>query len=287
MTTSSMENRCMIRDYVLSLTTQGPLYPPSEVMNGNGDFVVIGQINRSDSNGGVSTGWGCGIVSADLETPRFGERAPYAIIEEFQLPLTPRLRDMELYTLPLPLPCNNYPMTFAPSQCPEAATESRPSFPFHATPIPDLEACHGRKRTAPVTLGEWVAARGFLRISSMPERKAAEFAFEFSGLIPDSVYTIMALRARDLHPERPTRPGPLGAPNVFVADGEGRARYRAVMPDPFPDPGDPAGNRIVNVVVLWMSYQMNYGGAIGYYGLGGDIHAQLKLQAPSFQEFRT
>jgi hypothetical protein len=44
---------------------------------------------------------------------------------------------------------------------------------------------------------------------------------------------------------------------------------------------------VINVVVLWMSYQRSYGGAIGHFGLGGDIHAQLKLRGPSFGEFTT
>jgi len=59
------------------------------------------------------------------------------------------------------------------------------------------------------------------------------------------------------------------------------------MPDPFPDSSRENANRIINVVVLWMSYQSNYGGAIGWFGLGGDIHAQLKLPIASFSEFTT
>jgi hypothetical protein len=107
------------------------------------------------------------------------------------------------------------------------------------------------------------------------------------GLIPESLYTIMSLRARDLDPSGPTRPAPLGVPNVFVSDKHGRARYRVDMPNPFPSAKEATGNRIVNIVVLWMSYQMSHGGAIGLFGLGGDIHAQLKLSAPSFGEFET
>ena len=111
--------------------------------------------------------------------------------------------------------------------------------------------------------------------------------FEFSGLIPDSLYTVMSLRQRDLDPGGPTRPGPLGVPNACVADEHGKGCYRAVLPNPFPSAGSHHANRIVNVVVLWMSYQMSRGGAIGWFGLGGDIHAQLKLPSPSFSEFET
>ena len=36
-----------------------------------------------------------------------------------------------------------------------------------------------------------------------------------------------------------------------------------------------------------MSSRQSYGGAIGLYGLGGDIHAHLKLKVRSFDEFTT
>lgn len=106
-------------------------------------------------------------------------------------------------------------------------------------------------------------------------------------MIPSSLYTVMSLRQRDLDPTGPTRPGPLGVPNVFVSDERGDARYHACLPSPFPAAHSLGANRVVNVVVLWMSYQMNRGGAIGWFGLGGDIHAQLKLQGAAFSEFET
>jgi hypothetical protein len=116
--------------------------------------------------------------------------------------------------------------------------------------------------------------------------RAAEFRFEFADLIANSLYTVMALRELDLDPVGPTRPGPLGVPNVFVTDERGDGTYRATLPNPFPAASE-RSNRIVNVVVLWMSYQRSYGGAIGEFGLGGDIHAQLKLKLPSLHELTT
>ncbi|MFJ6481408.1 MULTISPECIES: hypothetical protein [unclassified Streptomyces] len=277
------------RTYQLSLTTQGPAYPPSEVMDENGDFVVIGRINRDDGAGGVSNGWGCAIVAADSPLPEFGKNEPYRIVRE--LPdhpgqFSPADNAIVLHTLPLPLPCSNYPMVFAPEQFPDASEVVRPSYPFHQVAVPDLRAQDGPKVTEPVTLGTWGRARGELEVRLSDDRKSGEFGFEFSGMLPNSLYTVMSLREHDLDPAGPTRPGPLGVPNAFVTDQDGRGRYRAVLPDPFPAPGT-GGNRIVNVVVLWMSYQQNYGGAIGQFGLGGDIHAQLKLQGPSFGEFIT
>ncbi len=275
------------RTHELAVTTQGPLYPPSEVMDQDGNFIVIGRLNRRAEDGTVRAEWGSAIVAADTPCPPFGENAPYTIREELGLPLPERLARTVLHTLPLPLPCNNYPMVFAPEQVPGAASARRPSFPFHATPIPDLRANDGRRRTAPITLGEWVRARGSVTVSVSDDGRDGCFAFGFADLIPDSLYTVMALRAHDLDPRHKTRPGPLGVPNVFVTDAQGSASYAARMPGAFPDPDQPGANRIVNVVVLWMSYQMSHGGAIGLFGLGGDIHAQLKLPAPSFHEFRT
>lgn len=294
----------MHKHYSLTLTTQGPTYPPSEVMDPDGNFVVIGRINRADgrANGeggtapppdtpgahGVQSPWGAAIVSASSPLPPFGRNAPYDIVREFDpMALSDADRDLVLCTLPVPLPCNNYPMVFAPDQSAWTDQRPRPSYPFHAVPIPDLRPEDGPRLRRPVTLGQWVRARGDLDVTLTPDRRAATFAFEFSGLIPDTLYTIMSLRERDFDPAGPTRPGPLGMPNVFVTDEAGSARYRAILPNPFPAMETPGRNRIVNVVLLWMSYQCSYGGAMAIFGLGGDVHAQLKLPTPSFFEFTT
>lgn len=279
-----MRNRAT---YDLSLTTQGPVYPPSEVMDQDGNFVVIGRVNRPAAGGGVTSDWSRAIVSAESAVPAFGENLPYRIIRDLPDPLSPADESLVLHTLPLPLPCNNYPMVFAPEQCPDACTLSRPSYPFHRVPIPDLRVEDGPKIISAITLGQWCLARGQLEVLVSQDRKSAHFRFAFSGLIPNSMYTVMSLRQRDLDPDGPTRPGPLGVPNAFISDELGNGRYHACLPNPFPTAGGALANRVINVVVLWMSYQMNRGGAIGWFGLGGDIHAQLKMKAPAFSEFET
>lgn len=270
------------KTYTLDPTTQGPLYPPSEVLDADGNFIVVGAVARPE---GLS--WGRALVAKDTPVPPFGQVVPHRILSDLHDPLTEEEAAKVLHTLPLPLPANNYPMLFAPEQAPDANSHVAPSYPFHEAPIPDLRPEHGRRLRGPVTLGDWLAARGTLTVTLADDRRSAEFAFRFENLIPESLYTIMSLRAGDLDPTRLTRPGPLGVPNVFVTDREGRASYRVDMPDPFPPADRPGGNRIVNVVVLWMSRQTSHGGAIGVYGLGGDIHAQLKLRTLSFQEFET
>lgn len=271
----------------LSVTTQGPLYPPSEVMDADGNFVVVGMINRATPGGATRPEWGAAVVSPDSPLPEFGTLAPYTVIRELDTEPDGADKNLVLYTLPLPLPCNNYSMVFAPEQLPEADQVKRPSYAFHEVPIPDLRPEDGPKVTAPVTFGAWMGASGTLEVGVTPDGHCGTFGFEFSRLVPNSVYTVMSLRARDLDPAGPTRPGPLGVPNVFVTDAYGNGRYQATLPNPFPDPGLPGANRIINVVVLWMSYQRSYGGAIGEFGLGGDIHAHLKLRGESFQNLRT
>jgi hypothetical protein len=275
------------RTYDLSVTTQGPAYPPSEIMDANGDFVVIGRINRTGPDGLTVAEWGSAVVSADSPVPPLGRSEPYKVVRELSGPLAQADREVVLYTLPLPLPCNNYPMLFAPEQLPDAHQVVRESYPLHGVPIPDVRTEDGPKSPPPITLGQWVKARGQLEVTVSRDRRGADFTFALTGLIPDSMYTVMSLREHDLDPEHPTRPGPLGVPNAFISDDHGMAYYRATLPNPFPAPGTPGRNRVINVVVLWMSYQRSYGGAIGHFGLGGDIHAQLKLRGPSFAEFTT
>ncbi|MGK4585108.1 hypothetical protein [Kitasatospora sp. HPMI-4] len=276
------------RSYELRMTTQGPLYPPSEVMNADGHFVVIGAINRPAADGTVAAEWGSALVAADSTLPPFGRNAPYRIVRELPAELSDEDREMVLCTLPLPLPCSNYTAVMAPEQQPDPFSVVRPSYPFHQVPIPDLQPEDGPKVTRPVTLGQWIKARGSLTVTLAEEDTAADFRGRFHGLIPNSLYTVMAIRRRDLDPDGPSHPSPFGVPNVFVADEEGNGSYYARMPNPFPAPdAKDADNRIVNFVVLWMSYQLNYGGAVGRHGLGADIHAQLRLPGPGFEEFTT
>jgi hypothetical protein len=269
--------------FELSVTTQGPLYPPSEIMNRHGEFIVVGAIPGGDG----APQWGGAIVAAQTPVPPFGQRLPYQVTRAFQPERLGDLAGEVLYTLPLPLPANNYPMLFAPEQRPDAHFVRRPSYPLHQAPIPDERPGDGRRPLPPITLGSWLAARGALTVALDAAQRTATFAFEFERLVPHSLYTVMALRQRDLDPERPTRPGPLGIPNAFLTDGDGRAQFWATLPDPFPSAQHPGANRVVNVVVLFMSAQMSHGGAIGLFGLGGDIHAQLKFRTPMFADLLT
>ncbi|VAW58391.1 hypothetical protein MNBD_GAMMA11-3002 [hydrothermal vent metagenome] len=276
----------MQKTFELSLTTQGPTYPPSEVMNENGDYVVIGRINREADNGKTVTDWGHAIVSPDSYTPDFGKQSPYEIVEEINYKDKSH-NDMILCTLPLPLSNNNYPMVFAPEQLNDTNSIKRSSIPFHEITPPDTRREDGLREMPPITLGQWIKAKGNVTITVSPDKHHATFEFEFNELIPDSLYTIMSLREWDLDPEKVTRPGPLGIPNVFITDTDGNGHFWAKLPNPFPSSDQSGRNRVINVILLWMSNRMSHGGAIGLHGLGGDVHAQLKMKGPSFFELET
>ncbi|MFU2315519.1 hypothetical protein [Rahnella sp. PCH160] len=267
--------------YTLAVTTQGPLYPPAEVVDAQGNFVVIGQIS---THAGIA--WGGAIVDKNSPLPPFGQVKPYTIIHHISELTEDQLAEITLYTLPLPLPLNNYPMLFAPEQRPQAAQDKRPARPLHEGYIADCRPADGRRKLPAITLADWVKAQGELVVTLSEDKRSARFDFIFKNLIPDSLYTIMSLRERDLAPKQPSRPGPLGIPNVFITDAQGNATYWAELPNPFPATGNER-NRVINVVVLFMSCQQSYGGAIGLYGLGGDIHAHLKLTTLSFSELNT
>ncbi|MCD9496571.1 hypothetical protein [Photobacterium carnosum] len=267
--------------YCLSVTTQGPLYPPSEVMDSQGNFVVIGLIPS-----GNKLIWGRAIVSSDSNLPQLGCIAPYNILQDINNMTRKMQSDVILYTLPLPIPMNNYGMTFAPEQRPQANTETRNSIPLNEGYIADFRVADGKREVAPITLADWLDGEGWLDVQLIDDKKRAKFSFTFTKLVPNSVYTVMSLRENDLAQENPTRPGPLGIPNSFITDSQGNADFWAELPNPFPD-HSLNGNRVINVVVLYMSSRQTYGGAIGIYGLGGDIHAHLKLKSRSFDEFLT
>lgn len=143
--------------YTLAVTTQGPLYPPSEILNEDGNFVVVGRIPRADG----TMPWAMAIVSVATVAPAFGQPGVHQVLHWLDPEALGSAADTILHTLPLPLPlpANNYPMLFAPEQHPQANQEVRASLPLHAAHIPDLRPEDGRRPVAPIRLGDWMRAR--------------------------------------------------------------------------------------------------------------------------------
>lgn len=154
----------------LRLTTQGPFWPPSDAVDRNGDFIVIGQVLTEVQPGVVvPVPNQAALVSKDTVPPLnrngvedfsnpFG--APYKVIR--LLDLSPGSRDLEieLYTPSFGPPKGNfgggpripmegestYNLNSVPPGCPEIFPASsqlhtfkRRSFPLHLFPIPGFQ----------------------------------------------------------------------------------------------------------------------------------------------------
>jgi hypothetical protein len=214
-----------------------------------------------------------------------------------------------------------YNLNGALPSCPELFASSsqrlayrRPSVPLHAAPIAGFqgdqiayavdsgapydprtasgagcgEGCSGEnaidvRRTKPITLGEYLRAKGELTVTltrygaEVDAYTAARFDFSFERLLPDSVYTIWAIRANAMQPRPQLRlPNPLGIPNIFVTDRKGNATFSTEIPDPFPDPAtDDGGLRIVGLAVDFHSDFQTWGACPARLGPGVEIHAQF------------
>lgn len=98
-------------------STQGPLWPPSEIMDKDGNFVVVGELLRDVGGGVIKLVPGAALVSPETVPPLnqngvedfsnvFG--APYKIVRELDLsPGSPDL-DIELYTASYGPPEGNF-----------------------------------------------------------------------------------------------------------------------------------------------------------------------------------
>ena len=209
---------------------------------------------------------------------------------------------------------STYNLSSLSTPCPELfPTESqrfdyrRPRVPLHIAPIwgfegnnyvydPDRGIQRDRReersldfrRNSPITLGEYLAARGRLIIRlTKYSREAggfthARFSFTFKHLIPNSLYTIWAIRAHLFAPPVNGvrgRPDPLALPNVVITDRKGNARVTYEVQNPFPDPtSEEGGNRILGLAVDFHSDFQNWGACFARVGVGIDIHTHFNTR---------
>jgi len=88
--------------------TQAPFWPPAEVVDKDGNFVVVGNVLRRSDNGSVRFETGAALVSANTTPPVDADGvedfsnplgAPYEIIRELDLSPHSSDRDIELFTV--------------------------------------------------------------------------------------------------------------------------------------------------------------------------------------------
>jgi hypothetical protein len=329
-------------------TTQGGFWPPSEMADENGDFVLVGRAVVEIAPGVFIPQRVNSIVSKDT-VPLLDEdgvlnpfnwfAAAYDIVRP--LDLTPGSPDLEMVLYAQswgPAVGNQGPTPRIPAEgdslhnlntlfttCPElfpvseqAATYRRPRMPLHEVPIwgfqgdqiaydpvtgepfdpatatgagCPFEGCSGedvlnRRRTDPITLGEWLRARGRVRVTLEdfdPEAggfTAASFHLQLRHLIPDAVYTVWAIRGQvrpNAGVQRQRQVAPLAIPNVVVTDSRGHAAPSFKVVHPFPDPATdvPQARRIFTIAIVYHSDYQNWGACFGRFGAGVEVHAHM------------
>jgi hypothetical protein len=326
----------------LPIATQGPIWPPSAIVDKDGNFVVIGIVLKQFGPSTIIPAPNQAVLVSKetvpplkngVEDPSNWFGAPYKVIRSLDLsPGSPDL-DMVMYSSSYG-PVGNSKSPRIPQVgestynlngnyvvCPElfpSTTQrsnwTRPSYPLHQVPVwgfqgdqvqydPNdgtarpahaatgpgcpFDGCPGEdnvdsRRTDPITLGEWIKARGTVRITLAgfsPEVNAytaARFEFKLRNLLPRSLYTIGAVRPRTIpNAQRDRKPiGPLTVPNVLVTDSDGNVDATFEVPNPFPDPdNDPSGLRIIALSVVFHSDHQNWGACFDVFGSGVSAHA--------------
>lgn len=145
----------------------------------------------------------------------------------------------------------------------------------------DAEAIgpHPKGRALGMTLGDWLAADGSATVTCDGETGSVEA--EFTGLVPDGVYTMWY----SFVPQPPTKPftGALdlpvgardGAQSAFTADAEGNAAFEASFA-PCLEPSD--SQLLAMLAIAWHSDGKTYGSSPGSFG---DLsHVQLFAPLP-------
>jgi hypothetical protein len=329
----------------LPVATQGPLWPPSDLTNANGDFLVVGfSLATLGGVPGIPLFDQAVLVSKDSVPPldENGDKinnnwflASYDVIRPLNLsPGSPDL-DMVLYALSIGPPEDGTTIPRVPAvgdsaynlytdqlPCQEVFPSSsqlpvygRQRYALHEVPIwgfqgdgfaldvhtgdpyvpnnhngpgcgsgcPGEEVLDYRPQREPITLGDWLAARGTVRISLTDFDRvqggytAADFNFKFRNLVPSSVYTVLTIRPRripgsDFFPQA----DPLGLPNILISDRAGNAEATLHEIHPFPDPAnDPLGHRVIGVIVAYHPDYKNWGACGGLFATGVDIHTHF------------
>ncbi|WP_416398618.1 hypothetical protein [Allohahella sp. A8] len=328
----------------LPVSTQGPLWPPSEVTNKDGDFILVGNLLKEVQPGMFGMVPNQAVLVSKETVPPLDENgvedpddwfgAPHQVIRPLDLSKGSADLDMVLYATSFgPVegsggspqipkvgdsPYNlNKDLQVCPDVFPtdtQKVNYFRPSYPLHQVPVVGFQGdgvaydpntgdaydpmtasndpscaatgCSGEdpmdaRRTDPITLGEWLEADGKMRIK-LTKRNAkrqythARFDFELRDMLPNSVYTVWVVRARQI-----PVPGvwkrrdidPIAVPNLLVTDAKGRASASYEVANPFPDKAtDATGQRIVGLSVVYHSDHQSWGACFSRFGPAVDAH---------------
>lgn len=137
------------------------------------------------------------------------------------------------------------------------------------------------RRTDPITLGDWIKAKGKLHIqltqpNSEGQYTHALFEFKMRDMLPNSIYTVWVVRPRVIPQPgvwKARAIGPISVPNVIVTDHRGNAQAQWEVPNPFPDPAtDVQRMRIMGLSVVYHSDHQSWGACFSRFGASVDAH---------------
>lgn len=318
-------------------STQGPPWPPSEIVDENGDFIVVGLL--LEEHDGVIEGVPTpgAIVSKHTVPPLDANgvedftnpfSVPYDVSKVLDLSPGSPDNDIVLHTASFGPPIgdfggvmripqegeNQYNLNGFGFPCQElfpsasqATTFTRPQYPLHEVPIPGFrgdgvqydvdtgdafdphnasgsdcapDGCSGEdevdsRRRDPITLGEWLEARGRVKISlrgfdaDAGGFTQAKVRFRFRDLIPGGLYTVWDIRFNNFFGAKAT---PIALPNIVKLDDRGRGTIEFLLTNPFPNPADdPAGNRILGFAIAFHPDGQTWGACGDLLGPGVDV----------------
>lgn len=345
---ASADNNARARNSItidLPNTTQGPLWPPAEVTDENGNYILVGNVLKLVKPGMaqmfphqavlVSKQTVPPLDKNGIEDPENWFGAGYRIIRPLNLQKGSPDLDMELHsssfgpaegsgrTARIPaIGDSRYNLNADVATCPEAFPGTvqrtnyfRPSYPLHQVPIVGFQGdsvvydadtgdahtamtatniascaatgCPGEdqvdtRRNKPITLGEWLKAKGQVKITlTQPNGRGqfthAKFDLELHNLLPNSVYSVWAVRPRQIPVPgvwKARQIDPLSTPNVLVTDSNGDVSAEYELANPFPDAAtDTRRLRIVGLSVVFHSDAQNWGACFSRFGPSVDVHA--------------
>jgi hypothetical protein len=135
----------------------------------------------------------------------------------------------------------------------------------------------------PLTVGEWLSARGELTIRCRADGSATAWA-TFRNLVPNGVYTVWGswLNTPEGAPGPVIVPIPFGgAPNSLIADYRGSATYlRQFAACPADDPPD-GGSQLLFVALVYHSDGVLYGAS------PGPFQENLNFQSPEGTPYKS
>jgi hypothetical protein len=210
-------------------------------------FLIFSQVAMSDGgpqHGGRSVIHGIAVTGInDLLGSPIGPGPVFQLVGEYvpggdePLPVTPDTPEHAILATRYPV---DLLLFFGIVPGVDGYPDDQDNVPLHENPVPVAFSIYNRAPVAPasvatalepsrrdenpITLGDWLNARGKVIIRCSRDGTRASVVFFFQGLVDNGLYTMWVVPADG---SLPNAFG--GVPNVFTADGRGSAHFRRTV----------------------------------------------------------